>query len=85
MNWLLVIVVVAVLLIGGCVLVVQQASESAQKSIDHGFRITCYDTGWHDGTSGNRRQPPADASACVTFYAKGYSDGQLARYNPPEE
>ena len=45
MNWFLAIVVIGILLIGGCVLAVSQASQSAQKTISHDIRVSCYDAG----------------------------------------
>ncbi len=83
MNWLLVIAVIGILLIGGCVLAISQASHSAQKTITHDIRVTCYDSGWYDAGAGTRGKPPADGADCASAYSSGYSDGASRNYNPP--
>jgi len=83
-NWFLAIVVIGILLIGGCVLAVSQASQSAQKTISHDIRVSCYDAGWYDAGAGARGKPPVDGAECAGAYAGGYSDGASRNYNPPK-
>ncbi len=84
MNWLLVLSVIGILLIGSCVLVLQQASNSAEKVVDHSIRVTCYDSGWYDANSEVKGKPPVEGSECAGLYSRGYDDGQSSNYKPPE-
>src|SRR2546428_6270464 len=45
MNWLLAITVLFVLLIAACGIWMNAASKSVDKTVDFGFRVTCYDAG----------------------------------------
>ena len=82
MNWLLAITVLFVLLIAACGIWMNAASKSVDKTVDFGFRVTCYDAGFYDGTAAARKQPPYSDSRCVELYSNGYGDGPLVEARP---
>ncbi len=85
MNWLLAITVLFVLLIAACGIWMNAASKSVDKTVDFGFRVTCYDAGFYDGTAAARKQPPYSDSRCVELYSNGYGDGRSGNYDPPKQ